>query len=206
LDEADAVLEAWYPGTEGASAIANILFGKVNPSGKLTMSFPHTAGQIPVYYNAYNTGRPYDGVSRDHYLSKYLDIPNKPLLPFGFGLSYTNYIYENLRLSSDTMTADEQIQVSVTITNTGNYTGEEIVQLYIRDMTGDVVRPVKELKDFQKVSLNPKETKEIQFQLTEAQLRYYHQDMSFTSDEGLFELYVGGSSEDVLSGGFTLSK
>ncbi|WOD61464.1 beta-glucosidase BglX [Niallia taxi] len=206
LDEADAVLEAWYPGTEGASAIANILFGNVNPSGKLTMSFPHTAGQIPVYYNAYNTGRPYDGVSRDHYLSKYLDIPNKPLLPFGFGLSYTNYIYENLRLSSDTMTADEQIQVSVTITNTGNYTGEEIVQLYIRDMTGDVVRPVKELKDFQKVSLNPKETKEIQFQLTEAQLRYYHQDMSFTSDEGLFEIYVGGSSEDVLSGGFKLIK
>ncbi len=104
------------------------------------------------------------------------------------------------------MTADEQIQVSLTITNTGNYTGEEIVQLYIRDMTGDVVRPVKELKDFQKVNLNPMETKEIQFQLTEAQLRYYHQDMSFTSDEGLFELYVGGSSEDVLSGGFTLTK
>ncbi|TRZ38127.1 beta-glucosidase BglX [Niallia circulans] len=206
MDEADAVLEAWYPGTEGAAAIANILFGKVNPSGKLTMSFPYAAGQIPVYYNAYNTGRPFDGVSRDHYLSKYLDIPNKPLLPFGFGLSYTNYTYENLRLSSDKMTADEPIQVSLTITNTGNYSGEEIVQLYIRDMAGEVVRPVKELKDFQKVKLNPMEAKEIQFELTEEQLQYYHQDMSFTSDEGLFELYVGSSSNDVLSSVFTLFK
>jgi len=204
LDEADAVLEAWYPGTEGAAAIANILYGKVNPSGKLAMSFPYSAGQIPVYYNAYNTGRPYDGVSRDHYVSKYLDIPNKPLLPFGFGLSYTNFTYTNLRLSSDKMSADKPVQVTLTITNTGDYSGEEIVQLYIRDLSGEVVRPVKELKDFQRVTLNSKETKEIQFQITEEQLRYYHSDMSFTSDAGLFELYVGSSSEDVLSGRFAL--
>lgn len=204
LDEADAVLEAWYPGTEGAAAIANILYGKVNPSGKLAMSFPYSAGQIPVYYNAYNTGRPYDGVSRDHYVSKYLDIPNKPLLPFGFGLSYTNFTYTNLRLSSDKMSADKPVQVTLTITNTGDYSGEEIVQLYIRDLSGEVVRPVKELKDFQRVTLNSKETKDIQFQITEEQLRYYHSDMSFTSDAGLFELYVGSSSEDVLSGRFAL--
>ncbi|MCE4047645.1 MULTISPECIES: beta-glucosidase BglX [Bacillaceae] len=204
LDEADAVLEAWYPGTEGAAAIANILYGKVNPSGKLAMSFPYSAGQIPVYYNAYNTGRPYDGVSRDHYVSKYLDIPNKPLLPFGFGLSYTNFTYTNLRLSSDKMSADKPVQVTLTITNTGEYSGEEIVQLYIRDLSGEVVRPVKELKDFQRVTLNSKETKDIQFQITEEQLRYYHSDMSFTSDAGLFELYVGSSSEDVLSGRFAL--
>ncbi len=204
LDEADAVLEAWYPGTEGAAAIANILYGKVNPSGKLAMSFPYSAGQIPVYYNAYNTGRPYDGVSRDHYVSKYLDIPNKPLLPFGFGLSYTNFTYTNLRLSSDKMSADKPVQVTLTITNTGDYSGEEIVQLYIRDLSGEVVRPVKELKDFQRVTLNSKETKDIQFQITEEQLRYYHSDMSFTSDAGLFELYVGSSSEDVLSGRFSL--
>ncbi|MFD1356700.1 glycoside hydrolase family 3 N-terminal domain-containing protein [Fictibacillus halophilus] len=205
--QVDAILEAWYPGTEGGNAVADIIFGERNPSGKLTMSFPYTVGQVPVYYNNYNTGRPKDAPDAQvRYVSQYLDIPNAPLYPFGHGLSYTNYKYSELKLSSNTMTSDQSLNVSVNVINSGDVAGEEIVQLYVRDMAGEVVRPLKELKAFEKVTLAPGETKTIEFTLTEEQLRYHHADLAFTSDAGEFTVFVGGSSRDVLSAAFELTK
>jgi beta-glucosidase len=205
--QVDAILEAWYPGTEGGNAVADLLFGDRNPSGKLTMSFPYTVGQVPVYYNNFNTGRPKGAPDAQvRYVSQYLDIPNEALYPFGYGLSYTNYQYSELNLSSNTMTTDQSLIVSVTVTNSGDVTGEEIVQLYVRDMAGEVVRPLKELKAFEKVTLAPGETKTVEFTLTEEQLRYHHADLAFTSDDGEFTVFVGGSSRDVLSAAFELTK
>lgn len=205
--QVDAILEAWYPGTEGGNAVADILFGDRNPSGKLTMSFPYTVGQVPVYYNNYNTGRPKDAPDAQvRYVSQYLDIPNAPLYPFGHGLSYTNYKYSELKLSSNTVTSDQSLNVSVNVINSGDVAGEEIVQLYVRDMAGEVVRPLKELKAFEKVTLAPGESKTIEFTLTEEQLRYHHADLAFTSDAGEFTVFVGGSSRDVLSAAFELTK
>jgi beta-glucosidase len=207
VDQVDAVLEAWYPGTEGGAAIADLLFGDANPSGKLTMSFPYSVGQIPVYYNCFNTGRPKDAPdAQERYVSQYLDIPNEPLFPFGFGLSYTTFSYSEAALSSDYMTPEQPIYVSVKVTNTGKVAGEEVVQLYVRDVTGDVVRPVKELKGFQKILLQPGETKKVTFTLTEEQLRYYHSDLQFTSDAGTFVAYVGPNSRDVIALTFKLVK
>ncbi|MFE1245352.1 glycoside hydrolase family 3 N-terminal domain-containing protein [Fictibacillus sp. NPDC058756] len=205
--QVDAILEAWYPGTEGGNALADLLFGDQNPSGKLTMSFPYTVGQVPVYYNNFNTGRPKGAPDAQvRYVSQYLDIPNEPLYPFGHGLSYTNYQYSELNLSSNTMTTDQSLNVSVKVTNSGDVTGDEIVQLYVRDMAGEVVRPLKELKAFEKVTLAPGETKTVEFTLTEEQLRYHHADLAFTSDAGEFTVFVGGSSHDVLSAAFELTK
>jgi beta-glucosidase len=207
VDKVDAVLEAWYPGTEGGAAIADLLFGDANPSGKLTMSFPYSVGQIPVYYNCFNTGRPKDAPdAQERYVSQYLDIPNEPLFPFGFGLSYTTFSYSEAALSSDYMTPEQPIYISVNVTNTGKVAGEEVVQLYVRDVTGDVVRPVKELKGFQKILLQPGETKKVTFTLTEEQLRYYHSDLQFTSDAGTFVAYVGPNSRDVTALTFKLVK
>lgn len=206
LDKADAVLEAWFPGTEGGAAVTNILYGDVNPSGKLTMSFPYSVGQVPVYYNAFNTGRPNNENAPDGYVSKYLDIPNEPLLPFGFGLSYTTFSYRDMKLSSNTITSEQPIEVSVKVTNTGEHAGEEVVQMYIRDVVGEVVRPLKELKDFCKVHLNPNETKEITFTLKEEQLRYYHANLEFTSDEGTFEIFIGTDSVNVMKDTLKLVK
>jgi beta-glucosidase len=207
VDKVDAVLEAWYPGTEGGAAIADLLFGDANPSGKLTMSFPYSVGQIPVYYNCFNTGRPKDAPdAQERYVSQYLDIPNEPLFPFGFGLSYTTFSYSEAALSSDYMTPEQPIYISVNVTNTGKVAGEEVVQLYVRDVTGDVVRPVKELKGFQKILLQPGETKKVTFTLTEEQLRYYHSDLLFTSDAGTFVAYVGPNSRDVTALMFKLVK
>ncbi|QJD83852.1 glycoside hydrolase family 3 N-terminal domain-containing protein [Cohnella herbarum] len=195
-DEADAILEAWYPGSEAGDAVADLLFGDANPSGRLTMSFPYSVGQVPVYYNAYNTGRPQGAPDAQvRYVSQYLDIPNEPFLPFGFGLSYSSFEYEGAKLSSDVITMEESIKVSVTITNKGNLAGEETVQLYVRDITGEVVRPVKELKDFRKVALQPGESREIEFTLDEKQLRYYHSDLSHDSDAGAFVAFVGPNSK-----------
>jgi beta-glucosidase len=205
--QVDAILEAWYPGTEGGNAVADLLFGDRNPSGKLTMSFPYTVGQVPVYYNHFNTGRPKGAPDAQvRYVSQYLDIPNEALYPFGYGLSYTNYQYSELNLSSNTMKTDQSLIVSVTVTNSGDVTGEEIVQLYVRDMAGEVVRPLKELKAFEKVTLAPGETKTVEFTLTEEQLRYHHADLAFTSDAGEFTVFVGGNSRDVLSAAFELTK
>lgn len=204
LDVADAVVEAWYPGTEGGNAVANILFGDVNPSGKLAMTFPYSVGQIPVYYNHLNTGRPNVLDAPNAYVSKYLDIPNEPLIPFGFGLSYTTFEYEDLQLSSPEITSSEILTVSVKVTNTGSRTGKEVVQLYIRDLVAEVSRPLKELKGHELVLLKAGESKIVTFELSEADLRYHHRDLSFTSDLGVFEVYIGGSSVDVLKGKFVL--
>ncbi|MBT2290611.1 glycoside hydrolase family 3 C-terminal domain-containing protein [Paenibacillus albidus] len=204
-DLADAVLEAWFPGSEGGAAITSLLYGDENPSGRLSMSFPVAVGQIPVYYNHFNTGRPLGAPDADaRYVSQYLDIPNEPFLPFGYGLSYTTFDYSEPVLSGDQMTGGQPIQISVTITNTGAVAGEEVVQLYIRDISGEVVRPMKELKDFAKISLSPGESRELTFILTEEQLRYYHSDLSFASDPGKFELFVGPNSRDAKARGFRL--
>jgi beta-glucosidase len=206
-DETDAVLEAWYPGTEGGSAVADLLFGDVNPSGRLAMSFPYSAGQIPVYYNHYNTGRPKGAPdAQERYVSQYLDIPNSPLFPFGYGLSYTEFTYTGMKLSRDNMTCEDSLEINVTVTNSGTSAGDEVVQLYVRDVSGEVVRPLKELKAFEKISLKPGESKEVGFTLTEEQLRYHHSDLSFTSDRGTFIAYIGGNSKDVIGTSFKLEK
>ncbi|WP_150268335.1 glycoside hydrolase family 3 N-terminal domain-containing protein [Paenibacillus tepidiphilus] len=206
-DTADAVLEAWYPGSEGGAALANLLYGAANPSGRLSMSFPYTVGQVPVYYNHYSTGRPFSAEEQEkgnRYISQYLDIPNDPLLPFGFGLSYTSYAYEGLQLSAQQLTADGELKVKVKVTNTGAMAGTETLQLYVRDVAGEVVRPVRELKAFRQVTLAPGESREVEFTLTEMQLRYHHSDLSVSSDPGAFRLYVGGNSRDALEAEFRL--
>ncbi|XXM72973.1 glycoside hydrolase family 3 N-terminal domain-containing protein [Lysinibacillus sphaericus] len=206
-DETDAVLEAWYPGTEGGAAIADLLYGDVNPSGRLAMSFPYSAGQIPVYYNHYNTGRPKGAPdAQERYVSQYLDIPNSPLFPFGYGLSYTEFTYSGMKLSSEKMTCDQPLNLTFTVKNNGTVAGEEVVQLYVRDVSGEVVRPLKELKAFEKISLEPGESKEVCFTLTEEQLRYHHSDLTFTSDRGTFIACIGGNSKDVIEASFKLEK
>ncbi|MFD0586533.1 beta-glucosidase BglX [Paenibacillus sp. GCM10027627] len=196
FDEADAILEAWYPGSQAGEAVADLLFGDVNPSGRLTMSFPYSVGQVPVYYNAYNTGRPQGAPDAQvRYVSQFIDIPNEPLLPFGFGLSYSDFVYGEAKLSGDVMTESSSIQVSVSVTNKGSVAGVETVQLYVRDMSGEVVRPVKELKAFRQISLQPGESAEVEFVLTEEQLRYYHSDLSHESDAGAFVAFVGPNSK-----------
>ena len=197
-DHVDAILEAWFPGTEGGRAVADLLFGDKNPSAKLSMSFPYSVGQVPVYYNHFHTGRPkntLNGENKD--VSKYLDIPNEPLFPFGFGLSYTTFLYKNVRLSNETMTAETPLTISVDVTNVGEVEGEEIVQFYIQDVIGEVVRPVKELKSFSKIILQPGETKTVSFIITEEQMRYHHSDLQYKSDPGAFVAYIGSSSQDV---------
>lgn len=205
IEHCDAVLEAWFPGSEGGDAIANLLLGETNPSGKLSMSFPYSAGQIPVYYNSYNTGRPKDAPdAQERYVSQYLDIPNEPLFPFGFGLSYTSFEYKNAALSSAFISQVSSLTVSAEVTNTGEYAGEEVVQLYIRDLSGEIVRPLKELKGFQKIHLNPWETKEVSFTLSEKDLRYYHSDLTYKSDAGKFHAFIGSSSRDLTPLSFEL--
>ncbi|GKU80030.1 glycoside hydrolase family 3 N-terminal domain-containing protein [Paenibacillus sp. L3-i20] len=206
-EEADAILEAWYPGSQAGSAVAELLFGDANPSGRLVMSFPYSVGQVPVYYNAYNTGRPQGAPDAQvRYVSQFLDIPNEPLLPFGFGLSYSDFEYSAAQLSSDVITVEESIKVTVTVTNKGSVAGVETVQLYVRDMSGEVVRPVKELKDYRKVALQPGESKEIEFVLSENQLRYYHSDLTHDSDAGAFVAFVGPNSKSNTALPFRLEK
>lgn len=196
-DRVDAVLEAWFPGSEAGNAVADLLYGDAQPSGRLTMSFPYSVGQIPVYYNQYNTGRPKDAPDAQvRYVSQYLDIPNEPLYPFGFGLSYTTFAYSDALISSDLMTESQPIRISVQVKNTGEIEGEETVQLYVRDLVGETVRPVKELKGFRKVKLQRGESVRVEFELTERDLRYYHSDLRFDSDDGEFEVYVGPNSRD----------
>lgn len=197
-DKAPAILEAWFPGTEGGNAIADILFGDKNPSGRLSMSFPYTVGQIPVYYNSFNTGRPkLTEDSHERYSSHYLDIPNAPLLHFGFGLSYTEFSYSGFKLDKAILTADTSIYASVKVKNIGQVPGEETVQLYIRDLVGSVVRPIKELKGFRKVYLEAEEELEIVFEIKESMLSFYHSDLTFKSEDGKFEAMVGPNSKDL---------
>lgn len=194
-ENAKAVLEAWLPGTEGGHAIVDALTGKVNPSGKLPMSFPYCVGQIPVYYNHLATGRPNDPQKKERYLSKYLDIPNEPLYPFGYGLSYTGFTISDVILSSDKLTKDGEITASIWIQNTGEREGSDVLQLYIRDVTASVARPVKELKGIEKVSLKPGEKKEISFRITEEMLRFVRADGSYGSEPGKFRVWISDSSD-----------
>lgn len=198
----NAIVETWFLGSQAGHAIADVLFGAYNPSGKLTMSFPIKEGQIPVYYNHFNTGRP---ESKDkQYSSRYLDGPNEPLYPFGFGLSYTTYEYSEIKVDKQVMTRSDSVTVKVTVTNTGRIEGEEIVQLYIQDLNGSVVRPLKELKGFKKVRLSPGESKEIQFTITEEELKYYAADLTFKAETGDFKVYVGSNSREVQEAEFRL--
>lgn len=200
-----AILNVWFAGTEAGDAIADVLLGKVNPSGKLSATFPQNVGQIPIYYNHKNTGRPLaDGAWFQKFRSNYLDVSNDPLYPFGFGLSYTTFGYKNLKLSDSSLTLDGQLKVSVELTNSGNYDGAEVVQLYLRDMAGTVTRPVKELKGFQKVFLKKGETRTVEFTLTEKDLRFYNSNLKFASETGDFKVYVGTSSANTLEAGFAL--
>lgn len=197
LEESDAVLQVWFPGTEGGNAVADILFGKVNPSGRLSMSFPQNVGQIPIYYNGYNTGRPKID-EENWFTSRYLDCPNEPLYPFGYGLSYTKYTYSNYKLEG-VIDSDNPLKASVIIKNEGELVGEVVVQLYIRDVSGSVVRPLKELKGFQKVSLLPKEEKKIEFEITKEMLSFYNAEEEFVFEAGLFDIMVGDNSKDVIT-------
>lgn len=201
--DADAILEAWYPGTMGAEAVTDIVFGQYNPSGKLTMTFPRSVGQIPVFYYEKNTGRPIY-LPNDKYKSKYLDSPNEPLYPFGYGLSYTDFKYSNLILSSPKMKKGHTIDATVTVTNIGSRTGEETVQLYIRDLIGSVTRPVKQLKGFQKLVLAPGESRTVTFTIDDEMLSFWRHDMTFGMEDGDFKVMVGGSSSDLLQTSFSL--
>lgn len=204
-DNMDAILEAWFPGTMGGAAIADVLTGKYNPSGKLTMTFPQNVGQIPLLYNHKNTGRPYDpNVPQFAYGSRYWDVSNEPLYPFGYGLSYTTFAYSDLELSSKEITKDSPLKVSVKLTNLGGYDGEEVVQLYTRDLVGSVTRPVKELKGFKKVFLKAGESKVIDFTLSVNDLRFYNSQLEYVYEPGDFHLFVGGSSDTKLKTEFTL--
>ena len=194
-EKAQAVLLAWMPGTEGARALVDVLSGRYSPSGKLPMSFPYCVGQVPVHYNEYPTGRPHvPGKDKDRFRSKYLDIPNSPLYPFGFGLTYTSFSVSPVVLDRDHMTKDEILTASVTVRNTGSVEGTETVQLYIRDVAASVVRPVKELKGFCKVTLQPDEQQNVRFFITEKELRFLTENGRWESEPGAFEVFIGTSS------------
>ena len=192
----DAILETWFSGTAGGHAITDVLYGDVNPSGKLTMSFPRNVGQIPIFYNEKHTGRPHDIPEADErYTSKFIDVPNSPLYPFGFGLSYTTFDYKNVTLSSDTLTTQNPITVSVEVTNSGNFDGEEIVQLYIKDKVASITRPVKELKGFKKVFLKKGEMQKVSFELTVEDLMFYNSNLERVAEPGVFELMIAPNSD-----------
>lgn len=197
-----AVMNAWHLGTMSGPAIAQTLFGDHNPAGKLTITFPKNVGQIPVYYNMKNTGRPFD--ANNKYTSKYLDVSNEPLYPFGYGKSYTSFDYSGIELSSNEMNINGSITVSTTIKNTGKYEGQEVVQFYIRDLVGSVTRPVKELKGFEKISLKPGESKQVSFTVTVEDLEFYTRDMSFKAEPGDFKVFIGPNSTEGLEAEFTL--
>ena len=203
----DAILEAWYPGTMGGHAIADILYGRYNPSGKLPVTFPRTVGQVPIHYDMKNTGRPIElGAPGAKYVSRYLNTPNTPLYPFGYGLSYTSFTYSPVTLDRSKIRPGEPLTASVTVTNSGPRDGEEVVQLYVRDLVGSVTRPVKELKGFQKIGLKKGETRTVRFTLTDADLAFTRQDMSWGSEPGAFKLWIGPSSAEGSEASFELTE
>ncbi len=201
-----AILDVWFGGTESGNAIAEVLFGKYNPSGKLSMSFPVQIGQIPVYYSQLNTGRPYNGEAFSKFKSNYLDIPNEPLYPFGYGLSYTNYNYSEIKLSNILLNPGQTLTASVTVTNTGKVEGVEIVQLYIRDVVGSISRPMKELKGFQKIALKAGESKMVEFKINTDDLRFYNSNLQQVVEPGDFKLFIGGNSRDVKETNFKFAE
>jgi beta-glucosidase len=205
-DHVPAILNVWFGGSEAGYAIADVLFGDVNPSGKLTTTFPQNVGQIPLYYNHKNTGRPLQGQWFQKFRSNYLDVSNDPVYPFGFGLSYTQFSYGDLKLSSSSLKGNQTLKASIDVTNSGTRDGKEIVQLYIRDKVGSTTRPVKELKGFQKVELKAGETKNISFNITPEDLRFYNYNLKYDWEPGEFVIMIGGNSRDVKSGSVTWSK
>lgn len=200
-----AILNTWFGGSMAAPAIADVLFGEVNPSGKLPMTFPQNVGQIPLFYNHKNTGRPLqEGRWFEKFRSNYLDVSNDPLYPFGYGLSYTTFEFGDVELSSKTLNENGEIKAKVKVTNSGKYDGKEVVQLYIRDIVGSVTRPVKELKGFQKVFLKAGETKEIEFTINPEMLKFYNYDLDYVYELGEFDVMIGNNSKDVKTARFTL--
>jgi len=203
---ADAMLEVWFPGTEGARAIADVLFGREYPSGKLPVTFPRNLGQVPLFYSAKNTGRPpYPDNPTAEYRSTYLDSPNDPLFPFGFGLSYTTFSLSDFHLDRDLLRAGEDWEAKVLVTNTGERPGAEVVQLYVRDLVGSVTRPLLELKRFQKVHLSPGQSETVRFSMNERDLVFLRRDMTWGTEPGRFTIFVGTSSRDLLSASLELS-
>jgi beta-glucosidase len=196
----DGILETWFAGTMAGPAIADVLFGDANPSGKITMTFPRSVGQIPIYYNHKNTGRPFNPDQK--YTTKYLDISNTPLYPFGYGLSYTTFTYSDISLSDKSLKANGKITASVNITNTGKRIGKETVQLYIRDMVGSITRPVKELKGFQQITLQPGESKKVSFTISVDDLKFFNSDLKYSYEPGDFKVFIGTNSEDVKEADF----
>lgn len=203
-DRAAAILETWFAGIQAGNAIADVLFGDVNPGGKLPVTFPLSVGQIPIYYNHKNTGRPPD--PRNKYTSKYLDIPVTPLYPFGYGLSYTEFKLSDLRLSAQRIHPDGRLTVSVEVENVGKRAGDEVVQLYIRDVAASVTRPLKELKGFERITLQPGEKRRVEFTLAPEHLGFYNRDMRFIVEPGAFNIFVGANSVDVLEASFDVTE
>jgi beta-glucosidase len=200
---ADAMVESWFLGTEGGNALADVLFGDYNPSGKLPMTFPRSVGQVPAYYNHLNTGRPYRP-NDSNYTSNYFEEPTSPLFPFGYGLSYSQFSVSDITLSINKMTRKDKLTASVMVKNTGKVAGETVVQLYLRDVAASISRPVKELKNFQKIMLNPGEEKSVSFTLTEEDLKFFNPSLKYAAEAGEFKLMIGLDSEDVKETTFNL--
>jgi len=193
-----SILNVWFGGSETGDAVADVLFGKVTPSGKLTTTFPRSVGQLPLFYNHLNTGRPDpDNHVFNRYAGNYLDESNEPLYPFGYGLSYTDFVYSDLQISSETLPKNGELTVSVTVTNKGNYDGYETVQLYLRDIYAEIARPVKELKGFERIFLKSGESRDINFVITENDLKFYNSGLEYIYEPGEFDVMVGSNSRDV---------
>jgi len=197
------VAVAWHLGSESGNAIADVLFGDYNPSGRLPVSWPRSVGQLPIYYNHKNTGRP-TGSENQVTWSRYTDLSNEPLFPFGYGLSYTEFEYSDLTVDRSTVSIKDSVSVSVTVTNTGDRFGEEVVQLYVRDLVGTVTRPVKELKGFRKVGLEPGESAQVAFTLRAEDLRYFGADMQWGVEPGEFTVWTGPNSDEGLEASFEI--
>ena len=198
-----SILNVWFGGSETGDAVADVLFGKVAPSGKLTTTFPRSVGQLPLFYNHLNTGRPDpDSHIFNRYASNYLDESNEPLYPFGYGLSYTDFVYGELQISSETLPKNGELTVSVTVTNKGNYDGYETVQLYLRDIYAEIARPVKELKGFERVFLKSGESRDVKFVITEDDLKFYNSELHYVYEPGEFDVMVGPNSRDVQTKSF----
>ncbi|WP_085581745.1 MULTISPECIES: beta-glucosidase BglX [unclassified Pseudomonas] len=203
-EQADAILETWFSGTEGGNAIADVLFGDYNPSGKLPVTFPRSVGQIPTYYNHLSIGRPFTPGKPGNYTSQYFDDTTGPLFPFGYGLSYTDFSLSDMALSSTTLNATGKLDASVVVKNTGQRDGETVVQLYIQDVTGSMIRPVKELKNFQKILLKAGEQKVVHFTITEDDLKFYNAQLKYAAEPGKFNVQIGLDSQDVTQQSFEL--
>ncbi|HGB2429214.1 TPA: beta-glucosidase BglX [Salmonella enterica subsp. enterica serovar Java] len=202
--QADVILETWFAGTEGGNAIADVLFGDYNPSGKLPISFPRSVGQIPVYYSHLNTGRPYNPEKPNKYTSRYFDEANGPLYPFGYGLSYTTFTVSDVTLSSPTMQRDGKVTASVEVTNTGKREGATVIQMYLQDVTASMSRPVKQLKGFEKITLKPGESKTVSFPIDIEALKFWNQQMKYDAEPGKFNVFIGVDSARVKQGSFEL--